>query len=804
MGFQIFPSHLLPKEDVPKVMQEDNLGNNIEMNVVGGDENDCDDNTPSRGMIQQTDDNNDGGEQQQNIDTINDNNNASDRNNSSDQPLFMLFDADVPKRIAEKLTRIFTDLPENLRTAPNAMKQLALEIPAHASEIAENFPSTLPELHSTIITLGTSAEDILTTTITTGGNFIKDLPHRATFEWKHLMGILTIMTLSPLLGELVFFFPMNPVDDGPEANRTFIYGIMTLYQALMMLPWIETCNFAMPNVEIPVRARIVALLAGLSIAKVIDVSLTEGMFTDEPIFPIPFSILITGMLGLLPAVPIMYRMTPQSQRKKGNFFLMSVNLLAYWVALLVVIGWAIGIQRLQGKGWRQYLLLISYAFLRFICKILLCGNIASRLNWSRMMQLNFVVDILFVRVQVATLPFIDNIFTLFALFFSDSIMLLFKYFSGVDRLKLWLEVMFKTVFTTDEDSNSNDGISGDDGNGNSSRTSCIGFSSSKQRKIKDITVDCITKSNQYIIEQSPSFATIDTASVEEQSEEVEDGNTVITGSLSSIALSSIGFSDGSDYDDDDVDNDDNDIEMASSVSSIIRCTEKPNDVEGNNIPLKLHHKDDDCDDEDIEANTVASTKTENPNDDIKEENLVPAPPTPPSTSSFITITTVRGENTWEQRDLYHKVDSTGSLFINIIVRINQQLIFMAVRLLPSSQHLNESFQISNARWLNAQKFGWIYIGMILVLVIFINYSPFFRYKCCGRLKETKGNGGKKLSLGRILSYIFKDHFWYILFWLISTGALVSSAMVNHFGADFTMHFEYMDCLEQIQWPSCPS
>ena len=220
--------------------------------------------------------------------------------------------------------------------------------------------------------------------------------------------------------------------------------------------------------------------------------------------------------------------------------------------------------------------------------------------------------------------------------------------------------------------------------------------------------------------------------------------------------------------------------------------------------MKLHHKDDDCDDEDIEANTVASTKTENPNDDIKEENLVPAPPTPPSTSSFITITTVRGENTWEQRDLYHKVDSTGSLFINIIVRINQQLIFMAVRLLPSSQHLNESFQISNARWLNAQKFGWIYIGMILVLVIFINYSPFFRYKCCGRLKETKGNGGKKLSLGRILSYIFKDHFWYILFWLISTGALVSSAMVNHFGADFTMHFEYMDCLEQIQWPSCPS
>ena len=182
-----------------------------------------------------------------------------------------------------------------------------------------------------------------------------------------------------------------------------------------------------------------------------------------------------------------------------------------------------------------------------------------------------------------------------------------------------------------------------------------------------------------------------------------------------------------------------------------------------------------------------------PNDDNNDSDEGEKKVVTPSTTA-----TKRGKEIWEQRDLYHMVDSTGSLCVNIIVRINQQLIFIAVRNIPSSaQHLNESFQISDERWFEAQKYGSIFIVLMLLLVVGINYSVFFSSK--------QGLGeGKKLSLGRILSYIFKDHFWYFFFWLISTGALVSSAMVNHFGADFTMNFEYLNCLEQIEWPGCPA
>jgi len=141
------------------------------------------------------------------------------------------------------------------------------------------------------------------------------------------------------------------------------------------------------------------------------------------------------------------------------------------------------------------------------------------------------------------------------------------------------------------------------------------------------------------------------------------------------------------------------------------------------------------------------------------------------------------------------VDSTGSLCVNIIVRINQQLIFLAVRKLPSSEHLNDSFQISDERLSEAQIYGSVYIALMLLLVIGINFSSVF-------FSKKKGLEGKRLSLGRVLSYLFKENFWHFFFWFISTGALVSSAMVNHFGADFSMNFKYLSCLDRIEWPGC--
>jgi len=387
---------------------------------------------------------------------------------------------DTELSLSTKVCPITVSLPKVSRIAQRIRPQVTLELSATLSYFVGNIPFTLGKLQKTITTLTAIGQKMIATSISSRVNVFGGLPQPDTLKWRHLLCVLVVMILCPLVGEVVFILPMNSVDQGPDANKVFIYGIMTLYQLFMQVPWVETCNFAMPQVNIFLHARLVALFAGLIIAKSIDLVLTMGIFTYEPVFPIPFSILITGALGTLPAVPILYIMTPRTKRELGNFPLMFTLLIAYWAALLVVVGWAIGIQRLQGESL-QYLVLFSYALLRFGCKVLVCANISTRLESTRHIQLNLVVDILFTRVQVAIWPFIDSPFTLMALFASESSVILWRYYDGVDRIQLWWSAILTTVSTEQNQDNV-----------------------SKTRKVKDITEACFMTSNQYIINMSLS------------------------------------------------------------------------------------------------------------------------------------------------------------------------------------------------------------------------------------------------------------------------------------------------------------
>ena len=683
------------------------------------------------------------------------------------------------------------ELGEKIRAAASAISRIILETPSREGGFMGSLLSILAELRATIITWTSNGKNMIKTSILNAVNTIKDLPHRATFQWRHLLRVLAVMILCPLLGEVVFFLPMNPVNYGPDENQVFIYGIMTLYQFFMQLPWVETCNFAMPQVNLPIRARMVALIVGLAVAKLVDLILSIGIFTYEPVFPIPFSILVTGTLGTLPAVPILYFMTPRTTRRLGNFSLMFMLLVAYWISLLVVIGWAIGIQRLQGRSL-QYLVLFSYAVLRFVCKVLICANVSTRLQPRRHIQLNLVVDILFTRVQVATWPFIDSPFTLMALFASESSVILWRYYDGVDRIQLW----WGAILTMASLDHNQDNLS-------------------KRRKMKGITEACFTKSNQYIINMSLSE---DKADVVRNLTSCKTSPTLADSS--STTSNAIEMSQSMNQDQDQIHFAGSEgvfLDLACNCAEAMHGTamvlfddddfgptyeiSNPGVIggSGDNDHFPSFYHDDDEESSSMEL-AVRGNGLEGilrrPVEDIensKTDKFVDielgdqsSPPSPQSS-----------EETWEQRDLYHMVDSTGSLCINIIVRINQQLIFVAVRNLPSSEHLNESFQISDERWKEAQIYGSIYIILMLMLVIGINFSPVF-------FSKKQGLEGKKLSLGRVLSYLFKENFWHFFFWLISTGALVSSAMVNHFGADFSMNFKYLSCLDEIEWPGCPS
>ena len=85
-----------------------------------------------------------------------------------------------------------------------------------------------------------------------------------------------------------------------------------------------------------------------------------------------------------------------------------------------------------------------------------------------------------------------------------------------------------------------------------------------------------------------------------------------------------------------------------------------------------------------------------------------------SVTTNSSTTSTQQEKYCEQRVLYHLIDSTGAMVVSIITRMSQQFCITMVRILPSSRHLNESFQITDERWSRAQIFGWTYIGTFLI------------------------------------------------------------------------------------------
>lgn len=153
------------------------------------------------------------------------------------------------------------------------------------------------------------------------------------------------------------------------------------------------------------------------------------------------------------------------------------------------------------------------------------------------------------------------------------------------------------------------------------------------------------------------------------------------------------------------------------------------------------------------------------------------------------------EEMWEQRPLYHILDAIGSTVGSSIVRLNQQLSITLARNLPIAMHLDESFQTSAARWNRAQVYAWVYILFMLVLLGTLGGVFFVRIE---RLR-----GDRRLTLSRVMSYLYRDHFWFFFLWLAGTGGYVAATMIKHFGADFTLHFSWLGCSsEDMKWPNC--
>ena len=134
----------------------------------------------------------------------------------------------------------------------------------------------------------------------------------------------------------------------------------------------------------------------------------------------------------------------------------------------------------------------------------------------------------------------------------------------------------------------------------------------------------------------------------------------------------------------------------------------------------------------------------------------------------------------------------SSAVLSTVVRFTSLVISAShVRKLPVNEHLNASFQISDDQWRHANIYGWIFIMGTVLLLLAMNVY----------LRRLQLGG---LTLNRVISYIFRDHFWFFFFWFCITQALAIAMMLNHFGADFTLDFEWLSCRGegQMAWPGC--
>ena len=640
--------------------------------------------------------------------------------------------SDIPYSVAQ----MANDIPGTI----SVTKEMALETLRIPYRVLQDLPLRMVRLSSGVVREVVELPLRVVQMSSDIAREVVEMPHKASHSWKELVWVLALLVLSTIVvSGLVFFLPLAPANAGLAANRNFLYGIMTYYEALALLPWIETCNFALPNAKIPVRARILTLVAGLAVQKLFDAFVAEAFWLPNfTVFPIPFSIIVSGALGFLVVVPMLYWMTPR--RKEFNFFLLWRVLCIYWLSLILVGCWAVGMRRLEGRTTLQSFVGFLFGPIRFVCKILLAAPLTTQLSPRRWLVLNLVVDILFTRVQISTLPFIDGIIPLLLLFGTEVLTLLWRYYLGIDRLALWWTAISRLVLRSGE---------------------CTDFLGSPclilqefGTSVRDLTTGCFSAPIPHISQLSLTLRnslrdlqSIDLAAL-----------AVRTNSLqNSLTPATITIEEGVEAKEDD------EQEAAASES-------------------------------DAEACSQGSDKTSNTED--QKDVPVEPPAVPPSLSplpSPISRDELLEEH-WEQRPLYHVIDAVGSTVISIIVRLNQQLSMSLVRNLPASVHLNESFHASDERWKRAQIYAWIFIFLMLVLLASLG-GIFFT-----RLERLHGN--RRLTLSRVITYLYRDHFWFFFLWLSATGGYVCATMIQHFGADFTLKFLWVQCPNHMAWPGC--
>ena len=278
-------------------------------------------------------------------------------------------------------------------------------------------------------------------------NYAVGLPHELSSHWFHLVGLILLQSLVPVAFSMVSLGSINhSVNDGLSENRGFLYGTHTLMDIFILAPFVSTCHYAMPDAEIPLQSRIMAVVVGLVVGKIALAFIAEAWWSPgaATVFPVPFSFVVTMVASVPSALFTLWKMTPKRRdptlgdKIKKKFRQCFYTLGIYICSFLACCAWAINFRRLVDSPWRQAGWSVLYQVMEFIFKILIAANLTTRLNGKRWLQLNSVVDLIFASVQTAMLPYFASWISVMISVAAAIFTISWRSYAGVDRLQKFL------------------------------------------------------------------------------------------------------------------------------------------------------------------------------------------------------------------------------------------------------------------------------------------------------------------------------------------------------------------------------
>jgi len=609
------------------------------------------------------------------------------------------------------------------------------------------------------------------------------LPHTANHSFVSLTFLMAgILFGSAFLNMWIFTVPFNSVNAGLDENRIFFYGILSYSEFISLIPWIETINYAMPEAKLPVRSRTLAVLAGFMAQKLLDAFIAEGWWNTEheTFFPIPFSTIATEFLAVPVALATLFAL--HRNAFQGKLLKCCWILAMYLFSLFVAGSWAACFNRLRGSNWQKAWAL-AFGPLRFLVKILCVARTAVEINSKRWIFLTMIVDLIFARIQVGTLPFIDDWLTMLALLGGSFGTLIWRYYSGIDRFQILCCPYWKRV---KGDVSAIDTLHAT--YGESTFDIFFGVGRASLKDIHDATARSMQKEGSSRFSSSSSNVALDptmsAVSVSMVPEESFQSAMPIDCTICRTILigDAIGLSGRLSVIDEGQESDEESSQL--SISTLVDFEEETVSVgshESTDTLIEISLETDENEITGKSSSEVATGAAEDQTIDRRAHFANTKAARIPSEKLL--------EEIWFQRQFYHIVDSLGSEILGLIVLMQHLGALWLTRKFPIHRHLNATFDISAEEWMRARVFG--ISSVVGDIVIIASLTVLFR-----RVKE------RQLTMSRVLSYIFRNNFWFIFLWVTATGAYSCATMINHFGADFTLNITWRHCRATMAWPSC--